>query len=188
MGKEFELKYAASPETLEKIGMALGGGQIWHMATTYFDTADRAFSARKWTFRLRRENEKSVVTLKTPAGGGARCEWEWESDSPAEAAAHLMELGAPAELETLLAAGVTPLCGAEFIRRAIRVQLEDGEVEVALDQGRLFRENREMPLCEVEVELKTGSELAAVAYAQKLAAEHGLIREPRSKFARASGL
>ena len=185
MGKEFELKYAASPETLEKIGSALEGGTVWRMATTYYDTPNRDFSARGWTFRLRRENEKTVVTLKTPAGGSARREGEWESSSLTEAAAQLVAMGAPGELEAFVAAGVSPVCGAEFTRRAIPVSVEGGAVEVALDQGRLFREDREMPLCEVEVELKEGSESAAVAYARDLAETYGLTPEPRSKFARA---
>ena len=47
---------------------------------------------------------------------------------------------------------------------------------------------KEMSLCEVEVELKTGSDSAAQALADSIAAEFDLQEEPRSKFRRASML
>ena len=46
------------------------------MATTYFDTPDRRLSARRWTLRLRKENDAFVATCKTPGQGAARGEWE----------------------------------------------------------------------------------------------------------------
>ena len=55
-------------------------------------------------------------------------------------------------------------------------------------QGILFAGNKEIPLCEVEIELKSGSDEAAVALAHKLAAQYDLKEEPRSKFRRAMGL
>ena len=45
-----------------------------------------------------------------------------------------------------------------------------------------------MPLCEIEVELKEGSEEAAAAFAISLAQEYGLRPETRSKIARAMAL
>ena len=47
---------------------------------------------------------------------------------------------------------------------------------------------RELPLCEIEVELKEGSEEAAAAFAMALAQEYGLRPETRSKIARALAL
>ena len=45
-----------------------------------------------------------------------------------------------------------------------------------------------MPIREVEVELKAGSEAAAVAFAEELAAQFGLTVENKSKFRRAQML
>ena len=58
-------------------------------------------------------------------------------------------------------------------------------VEIALDQGVLTGRGKAQPLCEVEVELKSGSQEAAVAFAEKLAAEFSLETEQMSKFRRA---
>ena len=65
---------------------------------------------------------------------------------------------------------------------------EDALLEIALDRGYLFAGEKQLPLCEVEVELKAGSQAAAVAYAKALAEKYGLIPEPGSKFRRALAL
>ena len=61
-------------------------------------------------------------------------------------------------------------------------------VEIALDRGVLLGGGREVPLCEVEVELKAGQPEAAVAFAENLAEEFGLRPERKSKFRRALAL
>ena len=59
---------------------------------------------------------------------------------------------------------------------------------MALDQGELLGGSRREPLCEVEVELKTGSMEACDRFARELAVQFGLQPEPRSKFSRALAL
>ena len=59
---------------------------------------------------------------------------------------------------------------------------------LALDKGVLMGGGKEVPLCEVEVELKEGSDAAALAFAKVLAEEFGLTPEPLSKIARAQEL
>ena len=61
-------------------------------------------------------------------------------------------------------------------------------MEIALDEGVLLGGGRELPIREVEVELKSGSEEAAVAFAKELAAAYGLLPENKSKFRRAQML
>ena len=80
------------------------------------------------------------------------------------------------------------LCGAKFTRFAAELPTADGTAELALDAGVLLGGGKELPLCEVEIELKTGSDAAAQALADTIAAEYGLIPERASKFRRASAL
>ena len=61
-------------------------------------------------------------------------------------------------------------------------------MEIALDEGVLIGGGREIPLCELEVELKAGSEAAAIQWAQHLAERFCLQEESQSKFRRAFGL
>ena len=81
-----------------------------------------------------------------------------------------------------------PVCGARFARQALTLEIPDGKVELALDKGILFAGDREMPICEVEVELKDGETAAAVQFASLLAEKYALQPETRSKFKRAKML
>lgn len=190
MGTEFELKFAAKDAAvLEDILKFMGRpAEKIQMATTYYDTSAGALSRRKWTLRLRKENDASVVTFKTAGDGKTRGEWEYEAETLEGSAEKLILLGAPEELADILASGVQPVCGAEFLRRAIRLETDGAALEVALDFGRLFRGNRELPICEVEVELKSGEEAAVREFAGELAERFGLKEEAKSKFVRAVSL
>ena len=158
------------------------------MHTTYYDTPSGALSARFYTLRRRLENGISVCTLKAPAQGGGRGEWELEHPDIETAIEKLCKLGAPADLPALTAEGIVAVCGAKFTRTACLVTLPECTVEVALDAGILYGGSREIPLCEVEVELKEGSREACVLYAKLLAARYGLAPEEGSKFRRALAL
>lgn len=185
MGREFELKYSAAPDQQAAILAAFPGLTPIEMETTYYDTPARDLSARRWTLRRRYENGRSVCTVKTPAPGGARGEWELEAADIRQAIPELCKLGAPEDLLSLTAGGLIPVCGARFTRFAGLVETDDCTLELALDRGVLLGGEKSCPLCEVEVELKSGSEAAAVAFAQTLAARFSLTVQPNSKYRRA---
>lgn len=188
MGAEYERKFKAAPEVLLAIRQAFpGNGQTISMETTYYDTPSQALSARRYTLRRRLENGISICTLKT-AGDVLRGEWETECASIDEAIPRLLAMGCPQELEILAQEGLSPLCGARFTRLAKTVVLPDGVVELALDQGVLTGGGGEVPLCEVEVELKDGEAAVCDAFAEDLAARFGLEPEHTSKFARSLAL
>ena len=189
MGIEFELKYRATPQLQQQIlGEIPGADQRFSMQTTYYDTPSASLSARHYTLRRRMENEVSVCTLKAPATNSARGEWEVNCDSIETAIPMLCKLGCPADLPVLTAEGVVPICGARFTRIARTVELPDCVVELAIDEGVLMGGGKEIPLCEVEIELKSGSQAVCVAFAQKLAELYRLTPEEKSKFRRALDL
>ncbi len=189
MGIEFELKYGATEQTLEAIRQAFPGEeQHFSMETTYFDTPTQALSARLYTLRQRMENGLSVCTLKAPVSGQGRGEWELFCNSIQAAIPELCKLGAPGDLAALTSEGIYPICGAKFHRIAKRLTLGETTVELALDSGILLGGGQELPLCEVEVELKSGTPAACAAFAHTLAAMFHLQRETRSKFRRALAL
>ena len=189
MGREFELKYRATPPLQAALRQAYPGNwQTVAMETTYYDTPDGRLGDLHWTLRRRMENGKFVCTLKTPAGGLSRGEWETECADIIDAIPALLALGAPKELEDYTAQGVAESCGAKFTRLAGLLEAENCTVELALDEGILMGGGKELPFTEVEVELKAGSEEAAAAFAAKLAEEFGLTPEYRSKVARARAL
>ncbi len=189
MGQEIEFKYRLPREALPRLKQELGPWEPIEMETTYYDTPARAFAARRWTLRTRRENGRQVATLKTPGDGLVRGEWELEAAGIEAALPALLALGAPAELEALCAQGLEPVCGARFTRLCHLVQAAPGcRVELALDCGVVAAGARSAPLCELEAELKEGPVEAARAYSQALARRYGLEPEPLSKFERAHAL
>ena len=188
MGREFELKYRATPEQLAAMEARFGGFSPISMETTYYDNADKILRRLHWTLRRRLENGKSVCTLKTPLPDGSRGEWEAECADILDAVDALCSLGAPRQLLLFTAEGVQPFCGARFTRLAKTLSTPDCTVELALDRGVLLGGGKELPFAEAEVEYKGGSEEAAVDFARELAAEFGLVPEAKSKVARAMAL
>ena len=188
MGREFELKYAATEAELALLRSRYPQLTPIAMETTYYDTPAGTLGKLHWTLRRRTENGKSVCTLKTPLPDGSRGEWETECDKILNAIEPLCALGAPKQLALLTAGGVEPVCGAKFTRLAGRIDANGCTVELALDRGVLTGGGKILPFAEVEVELKDGAEAAAVAFAEALARELGLRPEPRSKVARARAL
>lgn len=189
MGVEYELKFRATAQQQMAIRAEIHGSeQEFDMETTYYDTQDGSLSARYYTLRRRMENGKAVCTLKTPNSGAGRGEWEILCTNIEDAINELCKLGAPEDLKILTAQGVRQVCGAKFHRIAKTVRLEEGVVELALDTGVLTGGAKEIPLCEVEVELKEGTVEMTRAFAMILAAKYGLIPEKRSKFRRALAL
>ena len=188
MATEYEVKFRATPQLLTEIDQAFSEvGQRITMETTYYDTPSGALSARHYTLRTRLENGIRVCTLKTPAEVG-RGEWEIRCDTIEEAVAQFPALGCPEDFAQLAQEGITPICGARFTRVAKTLSLAEGTVELALDEGILTGGGQEMPLCEVEVELKSGSVKLCDLFARMLASRFGLQQETHSKFRRALAL
>ncbi|MBE6933859.1 MAG: CYTH domain-containing protein [Ruminococcaceae bacterium] len=185
MGREFELKFSATPQQLTEIEKNWENWVDFSMETTYFDTLDSILSNQNCTLRHRRENGCSVCTLKTPISSFGRGEWDAWAPWNAQTVSALFDA---AKLPAITFSSLTAVCGARFHRRAATVELTDSTVEIALDEGVLLGGGKEIPLCEVEVELKSGEEASAVAFAQALAEHYGLQPETRSKFRRALAL
>ncbi len=182
MAIELEYKFSATPEILKRIAADFAGFRQIQMRTTYYDTASRAISSGRATLRLRQENDVSVCTLKTPLPDGSRAEWECAAATIEEGISKIPQAAQLVDGELVVA------CGARFTRLAALIATADGTAELALDEGVLLGGGKELPLCEVEVEHKSGSPEAALALAQEIAARYGLQEEKRSKFARASRL
>ena len=187
MAIEYELKFQATEAVLEQILAEYGNNpcQTFQMETTYYDTPDRRLGKLHWTLRRRFENGTSVCTVKTPSKEGGRGEWETEAVFIENAIDALIADGAPKELKALTKEGLFPICGAKFTRLAKTVVLEDTVAELALDHGYLFSGDRKAPLCEVELELKSGDKESFDRYVLAFAKRFDLEEEKTSKFARA---
>ena len=185
---EIEIKLAVpSEKRLEELHSLLTEPYELRIETVYYDTPQRDLYTRRWMLRTRRENERSIVTCKTPGDTPyTRGEWETEGSDAVGAIPVLIAQGAPAALASMLP--LDPLCGARYVRHAALLTLDGCTAELALDHGEVFAGDRTAPICELELELKSGEPSALFALAASLSAQYGLSEEPRSKFARAASL
>ena len=188
MGREFELKFAATEEKQSAILADFREFTPIVMETAYYDTPDGALAARRITLRRRMENGVAVCTVKTPADTHGRGEWEIQCSDITQAIPELCKLGAPKHLLLLTEGGVVYVCGAAFTRMAQTLVIPGAVIELAVDKGKLFGGSREAPICEVEAELKEGSEEALINWAREFARRYDLSPERSSKFNRASAL
>lgn len=185
MGRELELKYAATPAQQQAIYEAFGDFRTIQMETTYFDTPDGDLADRRVTLRLRKENDVTVCTLKMPLPDGSRGEWESPAADLSAGIALLRRQGAPEDLCRIAEGRLVAVCGARFTRMAAQLPTADGMAELAIDSGVLLGGGKEMPLCEVEIEHKTGSDQATLHLAGHIAQRFDLKPERKSKFRRA---
>ncbi|MCU0841788.1 MAG: CHAD domain-containing protein [Thiobacillaceae bacterium] len=127
--------------------------------SVYLDTSGFDLLGRGIALRLRRVGFHWVQTLKARAGTGGllaqRPEWEVQvtgnrpdlSVLPEEACGLV-----PVDLRDAL----VPAFETEFTRAAWLLRHGESQIEVALDQGTIRAGGRELPISEVELELKSG--------------------------------
>lgn len=188
MGKEFELKFKASPAVLEALEAAYGSFTPIVMETTYYDTPDRKLGKLRWTLRRRFENGASICCLKTPGSNLVRGEWEAESPDMTEGLKALCAMDVPEQFPELVKDGLVEVCGARFTRKAKCIHYGETSIELALDQGVFLGGGREQAFSEIEAELKSGSRAEIEAYGDELSRKYSLETETVSKFERALAL
>ena len=189
MAVEYELKYRATPEILERVQADFPGNYtVTEMTTTYYDTPGNDLAKLFWTLRHRREGDKHICTLKTPAGIDGRSEYEWSCESIHEAIPHLCRLSGSNALAQLVERGLVETCGARFTRTARRFTAGSTVTELALDAGVLVNGEKEEPFAELEVELKRGFREETDIIGLLLSQAYGLQVENKSKFLRSKEL
>jgi len=195
---EIELKYAIDSgeiadriwedEELKKIEEA-GTRETVIMNAVYFDTADMDLSKNDMAYRVRKEGDKLVATLKWGGGSEGALHKREEVNVPAvntkpdpglfeacDIGEDLMSILGGKELEPVLEMHVE--------RRRFRIDTENTIMEISVDQGSIITKNGNEPICEVEVELFSGSDSVMMKTGQQLAEKYGLVSEKRSKFYR----
>ena len=189
MAVEYELKYRATPEVLERIQADFPGNYtVTEMTTTYYDTPGGDLAKLFWTLRHRREGEKHICTLKTPAGIDGRSEYEWHCENIQEAIPHMCRQSGSSALAQLVERGLVETCGARFTRTARPFVAGATVTELALDCGVLINGEKEEPFAELEVELKKGFRQEADIIGMLLSQAYDLEAESKSKFQRSKEL
>jgi len=169
MSNEVELKFLIAPDDVERflhhpVFQTVARHELLpqQLVSVYYDTP--AFDLRKnrTALRLRRMGDRWIQTVKTEgkvAGGlHERPEWECETaenrlDFDAIPNPTVREFFADEKIRWALRSVFV----TEFTRTSSLLEFPWGEmVECSLDQGEIRAGEQRVPLCEVELELKTG--------------------------------
>jgi inorganic triphosphatase YgiF len=203
---EVELKLALpmdpGPNTVRRLAQVplLAGSTLRRqkLLNVYYDTPDRQLLRRGMVLRLRRVGTGAratwLQTLKTSDGGASalsrRGEWESPLDRP-ELSAALLQATPWSELDPhgTVFAQLQPCFSTEFTRARWTLPWTGGSVvEVALDLGRVAAGGRQLPICEFELELKTGQASSLFEVAHQLAQTLPLVPSSMSKSERGYAL
>ena len=165
-----------------------GGKQL--LDARYFDTTTLCLQKAKLAYRIRREGEQWIATIKDGgmSSGGLHERREWNVAVPdaqpdisvfedTDIGKKLIELVGCQQLE--------PILSTKFERRTMDIMMPDNSlIEVAADQGIIVAASKKAPILEVELELKSGKPAALLQLGAQLAREYPFIPEPDSKFYR----
>jgi inorganic triphosphatase YgiF len=193
---EIELKLRLPPAALA----ALRADPLWggtpatqqQLDNIYFDTPQRALAQARIGLRLRSDGKRWLQTAK--GGGSSRAglhqreEIEFPVTGPALEWAPLAGTAFEAVLGPLKDQ-LQPEFRTQF-KREIRdiTGAAGGVIEVDIDEGEILAGERREPLCEVELELKSGTVDDVFALALLLVERHPLVLDNRSKAERGGRL
>ena len=182
--REVELKFACGPDDLAAVLAAAppGDDAAAELISVYFDTPDLALQKAGASLRVRESKGRRVQTLKR--GEGLARE---EHEASIEGLAPDPDLG---PLPDLMPAGssLKPAFNVRVSRRQRLVRHDGAEIELALDQGEVVGGEATAAICEVELELKSGSAEALFTLARALGASAPLYLSFDSKAARGQAL
>ena len=161
-----------------------------HLAAQYFDTADQTLANHCIAIRRRQENDEWKQTFKAVNSAKALSRFELEFDiAPPETA--ILELdnyeAYPTVYKKLKCALGLPLPTLELLfetniqRLRVLQDVGSSAVEVALDIGKIFKEQNSVDIFEIEFELKEGSIEDLIAFIRPWVQKYQLSLDTHSK-------
>ncbi len=202
MASELELKLAACPSKLIKIKSldfpAASSQSPWvesNIADTYFDNA--AFKLRELCIgmRVRQINGEFIQCVKSQGKSIGGLHQRNEDESPVDSLAFAVDTIQDPYLQILVEeameeGGEFVACfQTDFVRTQSLLTFSDStQIEVALDQGKIFSDDKEIAVCEVELELVQGSAEYVFAIGRYLIKELNLTLANASKARRGYSL
>ncbi|MEQ9860526.1 inorganic triphosphatase [Pectobacterium cacticida] len=199
MSEEIELKLIVHPDSVESLRTQLAEWesdysqyehlQAQRLSNTYYETKDNYLRRHGIGLRIRGENERYEMTVKTAGRviGGLHQHPEYNIALDKDA----LDLSLlPAEIWPedcdidALQASLAPLFTTDFTREKWLFTYHQSVIEVALDRGEIRAGDVTEPLCELEMELKLGQTAHLLALAQEIAEFGGLRQGSLSKAAR----
>jgi inorganic triphosphatase YgiF len=199
--RELEIRFHVPPDSLQSLRQELNrhDAHSTRMIAHYFDTPGDSLGSQQMSLRLRKEGRRWFQTLKAQRSsrGVDRFEHNVALRVPprkmpvldiarhdgTEAGARLREVLGGATAEAFVERYTT-----EVTRLACQLPMSGSAVEAALDTGILRSGERQVPICELELEHRSGDIAPLFALAQLWRRHGGLWLDSRSKAIRGATL
>ena len=195
MGSEIEIKLDIKNEDVlteilddERLKKDFGHYTIISMNADYYDTRDLDLLRHNFVIRIRKENGVYVCTLKKrtkelDSGVLIREEWNKEVQVKGIKLEYFPE--SKDELKEIIGnKELVKIVETDFVRRTLDVTYGSSELELAVDYGKIISKGQELPIMEVEVELKKGLETDIVPFIEDYLMVYDMKVKTESKFAR----
>ncbi|BBI99751.1 inorganic triphosphatase [Ferrigenium kumadai] len=165
MAVETELKLSISPEHLNRLKrhpllrrLSVSRAANHKLYSVYFDTPALDLRNHAMALRLRRAGKQWLQTLK--GGGGVQAGLhqrnEWETPVAGEGLDFEALKAAGGELPRGVRKELQPVFVTDFSRNLRLLKFEGAEIELCMDKGEVRTEQHSFPICELELELKSG--------------------------------
>ncbi|MGB4011766.1 MAG: CHAD domain-containing protein [Zwartia sp.] len=187
---EQELKLNVPVEAQSRVEQAVQRAKYSQiqLRALYFDTPSRALVQARIALRLRLEGNQWVQTLKMP-GEHSLSRVEINQDRPEATLDLSVYTGTPAgEILSNLSEPLQVCYETNVLRQLRDIRTPSGVVELAFDRGLLRAGKLELPISEVEFELKRGHLEAVFEVGRTWQQRFGLILDFRSKAERGDRL
>lgn len=195
METEIELKFFVSPDFSDVLRNKISETKVLQhhcrqLGNTYFDSADHWLRQHDIGLRIRRFDEVYVQTVKTAgrvvAGLHQRPEYNAEHTcNQPDLTLHPDDIWPQGRDAETLQSQLIALFSTNFTREQWLVAMSDGsQIEVAFDQGVVEAGDKQTPICEVELELKSGQIDALFLLARQLSEQGGMRLGNQSKAAK----
>ena len=170
MSTEIELKLSLAPEDCVHLlqlplldSLSISPAETHELYTIYYDTPQLDLKHNRIALRLRRINGRWLQSIKGKGqiSSGLHRQHEWEAEVNSEEPDY-SKITDPDLIKlfsnTKLRQHMRSIFVTEFTRHMRLLQLDDGnKIEFCLDQGTVTANHSSTPICEIELELKSGN-------------------------------
>lgn len=169
---------------------AQGSWAVEELETIYYDTPGRALQKKGYAYRIRRQGNEWVATMKgmgsSQGGLHQREEWSFTLTAPIPDISPFLITPAGNRIKDILGKeGLCELFRTVFKRKFIILKLpQNTRVEVAADLGTIVNGEKRLPISEIELELKDGCLGELLHLGAILSTHYGLLPEFNSKYHR----
>lgn len=168
----------------------LGTEKTEFLETIYYDTPAKSLEKAGLSYRIRFAGHECVATVKadgfTSGGLHNRSEWSFTINDPKPDITLFLTSPAGERLKAAVGAEkLEELFRTCFKRKSVDLRTpQGGLIELAVDLGKITAGSKEVPIQEIELELKQGKVAEVLQVAAELVRRFRLLPESQSKYYR----